>query len=230
MDLKDRIFGGLEKLTITSVDNGGIFTVMFNPESFTETFSTEYSTIDTVNAEEERKNYVKTNPQDFSLKLLVDGTGVTSEEPLALTLLKRNTSTVFDRVNAFLKLAWYPQPKKDTQRKMPDLLCVEWGNLKYYCRLSKVDITYTLFDKDGSPLRAELDVTFFGDAEKNKEVYAHRFSGSVKDFSLPVEVSGSGGAAGNTGGAGSSASVPGINSAGNTGTGSNGNGIVISIT
>lgn len=47
---------------------------------------------------------------------------------------------------------------------------VEWGGkedggLIFSCRLSSVNVTYTSFNRDGSPMRAELDVVLFSDQD-----------------------------------------------------------------
>lgn len=181
MKLMDRLFGQMTKLKITAEDTGESFSAMYNPESFSETFSTKYAPVPTVNSEEEKQNFVKSDPQMLSLDLIIDGTGVTSDDPISLSLIRPKEDSVFTKVNAFLKMAWYPHPKT----KKPNLLCLEWGDLKYYCHLSSVTITYTLFDKDGSPLRAKLAVKFFGDAIKNNEVYDKRFSGTLLSAPSP---------------------------------------------
>jgi nucleoid-associated protein YgaU len=45
-----------------------------------------------------------------------------------------------------------------------------WGDLVFECVLSKVDIKYTLFDRTGLALRAELNTTFIGSIEDAKRV------------------------------------------------------------
>ena len=52
----------------------------------------------------------------------------------------------------------------------PNYLTVEWGDLTFSCRLESVNITYTNFERDGTPLRAELDVSLISDIEAEKRL------------------------------------------------------------
>jgi nucleoid-associated protein YgaU len=54
----------------------------------------------------------------------------------------------------------------------PKFLKIEWGTLIFKCRLKSVNISYTLFDKAGKPLRAELDTTFVSDLKDSERVKA----------------------------------------------------------
>ncbi len=168
MSLKD--FGKLLKLKITSESDGKSFTVMFNPESYSETFSSVFTTKKSINTGIEEYVYVKSLPQDFKLKLIIDGTGVSNFHAPNLPAFKKEDQTVYEQVNEFLRLAWYPVEGKVTP------LIVEWNKFTYYCLLKDVTINYTLFSREGLPLRAELDATFIGNAEKNEKSYKSRFS------------------------------------------------------
>jgi hypothetical protein len=167
MSLKD--FGKLTKLKITSENDGGYFTVMFNPESYSETFSSIFTTKKDINTGIEEYIYVKSLPQDFKLKLIIDGTGVSTFHGPYLPVFKNEDQTVYEQVNEFLRLAWYPVNGKATP------LVIEWNKFTYYCMLKDVTINYTLFSREGLPLRAELDATFIGNAEKNEQSYKSRF-------------------------------------------------------
>ena len=168
MAIKD--YGNLVKLTVTNTVTKQKFTVMFNPESYTETFSNLYRTKEDVNTGMEEYVYVKTMPQDFKLKLIIDGTGVTRFNSPLFPVLKNMEEDVHEKVNEFLKLAWYPE---DGQAKP---LLIEWGKFSYECFLKDVTITYTLFDRKGHPLRAELDAVFVSKPEQMAEQIKNRFS------------------------------------------------------
>lgn len=167
MAIKD--YGNLVKLTITNVATKEQFEVMFNPESYTESFSNLYRTKEDVNTGLEEYIYVKTMPQDFKLKLIIDGTGVTRFNSPLFPVLKNMEKSVYDQVNEFLRLAWYPE---EGQAKP---LLVEWGEFAYHCYLKDVTITYTLFDRKGHPLRAEMDAVFISNPEQMAEQLKNRF-------------------------------------------------------
>jgi hypothetical protein len=71
---------------------------------------------------------------------------------------------VTDRVKAFLKLAF----QYNGSIHEPNYLLLEYGAIRFPCRLSSVDIKYTLFDRDGTPLRAELTVKLVADKDTKK--------------------------------------------------------------
>ncbi|MGA1870248.1 MAG: hypothetical protein ACMUJM_17050 [bacterium] len=165
MGLKD--LGKLAKLKI--IANGDEFEVMFNPESYSEKFSTLYRKRETANSAIEEFDYIKSIPQDFKLKIIIDGTGVSDYHTPFLPAFKKLDESVYKKVNKFLQLTWLPHDGK------PNALEIKWGEFSFHCRLKDVNIKYTLFNREGLPLRAEMDATFIGCSEKNKDYYKKRF-------------------------------------------------------
>ncbi|HBF38579.1 MAG TPA: hypothetical protein DDW50_14830 [Firmicutes bacterium] len=165
MSIKD--YGSLAKLKIMSVNAddtvNDTFEAMFNPESYSETFAVSFKNVDRVSGGLEVYDYDKTPPQDFKLKLIIDGTGVTDYDSSAFSVFKQIFETVYEQINHFLRLAWYPVNEKAIPLK------IEWGNLSIHCYLKEVTINYTLFDREGLPLRAELDTSFMSDPDNYKK-------------------------------------------------------------
>ena len=128
------------------------FQLMFNPESYALAHKNVYSTRQGANTSGRAAAYISGEPTQFSLKIIIDGTGVT-EIGLAHRI------EVQDEVDRFLKLA----ANMDGDIHQPRFLVVKWGKLAFPCRLEQTQITYTLFDNSGSPLRAELDTVFIQD-------------------------------------------------------------------
>lgn len=168
MSLKD--LGKLAKLKI--IANGEEFEVMFNPESYSEKFSIEYRKRESANSDVEEYDYVKSMPQNFKLNIIIDTTGVTEFDVPYLSVLKQQDS-VYSQVNKFLYLTWYLKDGK------PNPLEIKWGEFSFHCRLKEVDIKYTLFNREGLPIRAELDATFIGYSEKNQMNYKKRFQQKI---------------------------------------------------
>ena len=54
-----------------------------------------------------------------------------------------------------------PNDKTGLLRR-PYLICFEWGDMAFSGGLSALDVDYTLFDSDGTPMRAKVDVTITG--------------------------------------------------------------------
>lgn len=143
----------------------GEFEAMFNPGSFKQSFAFEWGGRRALNTSGEQLCYKRSRPQQLSLTLLLDGTGVLDD----MDLLGLLAEPVEEKVQQFLKVAF----TYNGTIHEPNYLRVEWGSLSseregasgFDCRLSKVDVRYTTFGRDGKPLRAELDVTFIGEKE-----------------------------------------------------------------
>lgn len=181
--MENKDYGKLVKLTIKNMLTKETFTVMFNPESYTETFSNLYRKVEDVNTGMEEYVYVKTLPYDFRLKLIIDGTGVTDYSSSVFPALKESTKSVYERVNEFLRLAWYPE---EGQAKP---LLIEWGDFSYHCFLKDVTINHVLFDRKGHSLRAELDAVFISNSEQFSQHLKNRFE--LKQGGTPAAQGGS---------------------------------------
>lgn len=151
----------LQKLRICSyeaavreIGTGEEFEVMFNPESVQQNFKNEYHNQSAV-------DYSYSSPSSVSMKLIFDDTQVSEYIPvIALNKLENKHKSVSDRVSEFLTLI---VKRKGTIHEPPHLT-ISWGEtLNYECRLQSLDINYTLFDRSGRPLRAELNVSFIED-------------------------------------------------------------------
>ena len=52
----------------------------------------------------------------------------------------------------------------------PHYLIVHWSHLYFKCRLKSVNIKYTLFNRSGEPIRAELDTHFVRDLDEAERI------------------------------------------------------------
>ncbi len=143
--------------------------VQFNPESYSLSYKNTFNRGQGINTQGRRQTYGVSMPQELSLKLVMDTTGVVkspgtgllpgSAADLARAVLGVRRGTAYDQVSAFLNLAY----KTSGSTHEPAYLTLTWGSMTFDCRLSSLDVRYTLFDRQGTPIRAELDVRFTGD-------------------------------------------------------------------
>ncbi len=167
----------LQKLKITSFKDAkreskkGEFEVMFNPTSIRQNYSIKYSRKQALNSTSRQAVYIFSNPRVLKLELIIDGTGVTE---MGITQFKKKKS-VTEQVSDLIDKAF----RMDESQHEPAYLTVEWGDLdwgeqekgaKFKCRLESVDITYTSFERNGTPLRAKLDVSLISDIEPERRV------------------------------------------------------------
>lgn len=153
----------LEKLKIKAFKDvarrqpvGAPFEAMFNPASFSQSYAIAWGAPQGMGSSGPQLSYARSMPRELSLHLVLDGTGVDEMGMFALV-----RKTVKDRVKAFLDTTF----QYNGSIHEPNYLLVEWGSLTFSCRLSKVDVKYTAFERDGTPLRAELDVTLLSDED-----------------------------------------------------------------
>lgn len=160
----------LEKLKIkayskrrrSATDLVGTFEAMFNPQSFSQKYEIIYGKGQGLNSTGKKVNYSRSKPSELSLKLVLDGTGVNEMGILKL----KSQKTVSEQVKKFLDLTY----RMNGKIHEPNFLKVEWGDLIFACRLGSADISYTSFDRNGKPLRAELDVNLLSDKDIKKRM------------------------------------------------------------
>lgn len=162
----------LQKLTIKAYSSSArsglpidTFEAMYNPTSFSQKYEIAYAKNQGHDSSGRPANYLRSKPKTLNLKLILDGTGV--DRIGATSLFKKNVSK---EVKKFIDLTF----RMNGQIHEPNYLVVEWGGkedggLIFSCRLESVDVTYTSFNRDGSPLRAELNIVLVADQEvKNR--------------------------------------------------------------
>ncbi|MBW1297064.1 CIS tube protein [Aquimarina litoralis] len=157
----------LQKLTIISFDNPertsgeDKFEVMFNPESIRRSFVNNFTKDASNPQNESNTKFMYSGSSTVSMSLIFDGTHVDQYgAQIAFRHLRGTQKSVTDRIDDFLTNI----TKIKGKIHEPRYLILSWGKtLKFNCRLASLDINYTLFDRNGDPLRAELNVSFIGD-------------------------------------------------------------------
>ncbi len=138
------------------------FEAMFNPSSFKQSYEIIWGNKkqQPLNSSGLELDYTGSKPRRLDIDLLLDGTGVDQIGVAALL----GSKTVSDRVKDFLDTTF----RYNGKIHEPNFLVVEWGSLNFPGRLESVDITYSSFNRDGTPLRAELKVGFISDNEDKR--------------------------------------------------------------
>lgn len=157
----------LEKLTIEVYEDRtrrrqlDDITVMFNPTSFTLSHKTVLTTEPPLGGSTSTHNYHHSDSRQVTLELIFDGTGVVPGAD--------ERGSVSRQVGAFLERTM----EVNGSSHEPNYLRLEWGDgpLQYFdCRLVSADVTYSLFDKNGAPLRATINATFREDLDDDKRI------------------------------------------------------------
>jgi hypothetical protein len=137
------------------------FSVMFNPANYTQKYEVEYQDAQGRGTSGSPQVYGSIKPREYNFEFLIDGTGVSSE--------KKNVQEETDK---FLSVTG----KHDGEIHRPKYLKISWGSLLSKCVLKSAEITFTLFNPDGTPLRAKIAAVFSENIEDTLRAASERNS------------------------------------------------------
>lgn len=165
----ERTQGGLEPAKIYEVTQkgdkrkGGIeVCCMFNPNQYVISQSNSYS----LKANSKAKNKVeltRTGDQTLSLKRLVfDAYMESSDNKQKADPKQKHKPGVTEKTRKLWQLMEPITIGKGKKAPKPRAryAAFEWGVFKFVAVITSVTQTFTLFDREGTPLRAEVDITF----------------------------------------------------------------------
>lgn len=136
------------------------FELSINPEQFSQQFKIAYNQEQPQGSQHNDPKYKYTRPQDLKLDFIFDGTGVVPKKKPAGEFHK----DVVSQLQKFFRLTYTMNP----ETHKPNFLRLLWGDFSFgyggkngfNCILSDLQVTYTLFASNGTPLRAKLSATF----------------------------------------------------------------------
>jgi hypothetical protein len=136
-----------EKLT----DQTGTYWIQINPEKYTQEYATKLHSNPTLNTGGVTNKFVVQQPQDLTLEVYLDATGMVPRVQ-GQTIVNK----VSDEIDKFKAVVY----SYNGTIHSPNYLRVLWGTLNFECRLLKMGIEYMLFSPSGVPLRAKLTLSF----------------------------------------------------------------------
>lgn len=155
--------GNLEKLLIYSFTKKDFstnvgestkpaFVAPINPESFTKNFKVERDGQPAAGNSGQELKFKYIGPKELKLDFILDGTGTMEGYWDAYKKM-----SVHDQLELFTNTVY----NYNGNIHQPNFLLIIWGSeIKYRCVLTNLDINFTLFHPDGTPLRAKLSATF----------------------------------------------------------------------
>lgn len=154
--------GNLEKMILTSYSDASFsassqlsqMTVYINPDQYTHRYRIIYNNTQAQGSSAGSPEYNRTPSDEVQFQLIFDGTGVVPSTIPGVPPYSKDG--IVSQIDDFMVLAF----DYDGEIHSPNFMQVSWGTLVFNCRLSSLNITYTLFKPDGTPLRAKADVTF----------------------------------------------------------------------
>ena len=152
--------GSLRKMKILAFSNDkfttsvGEFSVFINPASYARSYKILYNDRQAQGSNGPSPKFNRTLSDTVKFELVFDGTGVVgSPLPGVVPFMEDGIKTQIDN---FMNLVF----KYNGNIHSPNFLEISWGTLLFKCRLSTLDINYTLFKPDGTPLRARANALF----------------------------------------------------------------------
>lgn len=149
---------GLSKLTLNAWKDregkipAGSMSAMYNPETILLDYQTRFDTEDTINTTSQSNRYVISEPVGLNLTLLFDSQMPGNTTPIETQLAMLKTLCAVDAATGapyFLRITW---------GKM------RWENKGWFAgRARDLSVTYTLFDRDATPLRATVRLSLVAD-------------------------------------------------------------------
>lgn len=115
-------------------------------------------------------SFSKRSAQSLTFKFLFDGTGVIKRggggllSGLAVPGLPADKPDVVQDFEKFKSVVY----DYDGTTHQPRYVQLQWGPLLYNCQMTRMTLTFKLFNPDGTPLRAEADCTFQGVIDETK--------------------------------------------------------------
>jgi hypothetical protein len=128
------------------------FKIPINPETFTRNLKVERDTTKGHGNNQTNSKFVGTAPEELKIEFILDGTATMEGYLDAM-----KTMPVKDQLKKFIECVY----DYDGKIHSPRYLKVLYGSeLKFNCVLTSLDINHTLFNPDGSPLRAKITANF----------------------------------------------------------------------
>jgi len=154
---------GLEKMLVTAYSDanfqtqvGDAYSVWINPTSYSYKFGIQYNNRQAQGANGPSPDFNKVGPDSVSFELLFDATGVVPS-PIAGKSAVPDDG-VYSQIEAFKALVL----SFNGQIHSPNYIILSWAQLQFRCRLQSMDLNYTLFRPDGTPIRARMSLSFLG--------------------------------------------------------------------
>jgi hypothetical protein len=180
--------GSLEKMVVTSFKNSSFttkrndVTVFINPAGYSHAYQIIYTDRQAQGSNGPSPDFNRMGAQTLEFELVFDGTGVVPGPLPGIAPFTQDGIT--DQVDKFRKVVF----DYDGKIHSPTFLQVSWGTLIFKCRLSTLDIRYTLFKPDGTPLRARATASFI--VFYDEKELARMANNSSPDLSHVVTVKG----------------------------------------
>ncbi len=140
-------------------DNTGNFVLPLNPEQYAQTFKVEYDAQPAEGAQGAEPRFKSSAPEELDLDFVFDSTNTAYG-------YGRDGQSVPAQIDEFKQIVY----NLEGSIHQPRYLKLVWKDFVFDCILTELQVTYTLFDSEGTPIRAKLSCGFLNYKETERRV------------------------------------------------------------
>lgn len=164
----------LAKMVIENKDSGEKFEVLYNPQSYVQARSVDYSIKKLVNSDEPLVQFTNGAGEILQFELFFDSLSAGTEVGGSFVdKLKFGGNSLLPSLGNQIDVRDHTSKVYDLTRVDPDvhrppLVSIKWATLKFTGYLAQCKQTFLKFDERGRPVRARLDCTFLQRVDLSK--------------------------------------------------------------
>ena len=168
----------LEKATITNTVNGEVIPVMFNPEEYTVNKDNNFAQSAIPGLSAPLIQFVSGNMQTLEMELFLDTYEQHSANNAVLNGAGADVRELTSQITNLLDI--------DPTTHAPPVVLFIWGTLSFTCVLARASQRFSMFLADGTPVRANIQVTF--NEFRNVDLEAKEVKRETSDYSKTYQV------------------------------------------
>lgn len=143
-----------QNAVLINLDKNEAIPVQFNPSEYSLIEGADYTAMKRQNADSPVLNFA--GGKQSKLKMTLYFNSYEPQDAMTMVSLSR-PEDISEKVEKIAKLRLI-----EGEVHRPPLVAFVWGSLKFIGFVNAVTSTYTMFDANGKPLRAKVDVEFIG--------------------------------------------------------------------
>jgi nucleoid-associated protein YgaU len=151
----------LEKALITNTNSRAAIAVMFNPSDYTLTRDINYAQAAVPGLSAPLLQFVNGSAPALEMELFLDTYETNVQNGRTLNQAGDDVRKLTSQVTGLMDI--------DPSTHAPPVLLFTWASLSFTCVLARVAQKFTMFQPDGTPVRARLQVVFQGYNNGNTE-------------------------------------------------------------
>lgn len=148
----------------SDTDTSKVFNVMFNPVAFTQKLEIELASTQASGSSGNENKFLRMKPVDFTFEFILDGTGTAAPAP---------ENGIVAEIDKLLGICYHIEG----ENHKPNYVEIQWGSLKspkkgesiIVAAFKSIDINYTMFKPDGTPIRAKINAVFTEEIPKETQ-------------------------------------------------------------